>query len=82
MVMAFQLDYGVIPSKDDPGAGVYGPKTRAALAAAHTSFQIIQEKEMTAIEEARKQLLDEHTAWGIRYDVASRLVATIGYPKL
>ncbi len=82
MIINFQLDYGVIQSKNDEWAGNYGPRTRAALAVAHTKFQTIQYEESTAIEAARKQMLDEHTAWEQRYSVAVSYVAMIGSPRV
>lgn len=82
MIVAFQLDYGVIASKDDEWAGNYGPKTRAALASAHTKFQTIQDEESAAIEAARKQMLDERTAWEQRYSVAVSYIDMIGSPKI
>lgn len=38
-ILQFQLDHGVISSKNEPGAGNYGPKTTAKLAQLHRDFQ-------------------------------------------
>lgn len=82
MITEFQLDYGVIPSKEDAGAGIYGPKTRVALATAHAKFSNIQDEENAAIEAARKELLDERTAWEARYNQAQNSISAIGSPKI
>ncbi len=38
MIEKFQLDYGVIADRSDPGAGSYGPKTTLALANAYNAW--------------------------------------------
>lgn len=82
MIITFQLDYGIVASRDEDGAGTYGPKTRAALATAHAKFENIQDEESAAIEVARKQLLDERTSWEERYNKAHNSISAIGSPKI
>ena len=50
MILEFQLEQKIIDSKDDDGAGNYGPKTRAALASLHADFQKKRDIELKAIE--------------------------------
>lgn len=82
MITSFQIDHNVILSKDDDGAGTYGPKTRAALAAAHVRYTLLHNLEQDAIDAARKQMLDERTAWNQRYSIAQKYVSYIGSPRI
>lgn len=74
MILEFQLDHKVISSASDDGAGNYGPKTKAALKAAHDTYSALRTEELDAIEKARKELLDERTAWETRYNKAQNSV--------
>lgn len=38
LVTDFQIDYNIIPSRNDEAAGSYGPKTRAKLAEVYADF--------------------------------------------
>ena len=77
MVLQFQLDHGVVASSSDVGAGNYGPKTKAALKVAHDTYNSLRTNELDAIERARQELLDERTAWEVRYKKASNSVAAL-----
>ncbi len=77
MLLAFQLDHGIISAKTDDGAGNYGPKTKAALKEAHDKFNAIQSDELKAIEKARQEMLDERTAWETRYKQAQNSVLSL-----
>lgn len=59
MITEFQLEQKVIASKDDEGAGVFGPKTRAMLA----TLTARRNTELMAAEQARNLLLTDHAAW-------------------
>lgn len=74
MILQYQLDHGVIASSDDPGAGNYGPKTRASLKDSHAEYETIRINELKAIEKARKEMLDERVAWQARYEKAENSV--------
>lgn len=67
MIIAFQLDHGIIKSTTEDGAGTYGPKTKAELKLAHDQFNTIQKDELKAIEKARQEMLDERKAWDNKY---------------
>ena len=77
MVLQFQLDHDVVSSSSDVGAGNYGPKTKAALKAAHDMYNSLRTDELDAIEKARQELLDERTAWEVRYKKASNSVSAL-----
>jgi peptidoglycan hydrolase-like protein with peptidoglycan-binding domain/3D (Asp-Asp-Asp) domain-containing protein len=55
-VLAFQLAENVIPSKDSPGAGHYGPKTRAALKSKVKNYNEAMSKEIDRLERNRELL--------------------------
>lgn len=82
MILEFQLEQKVINSKDDDGAGNYGPKTRATLAALHADFQKKRDIELKAIEGARTLLLTDHDAWEKQYKQAEQTVTEFGQPRL
>ncbi len=78
MITEFQLEQKVIASKDEEGAGVYGPRTRAMLA-------LLTEKrnaELAAAEQARNLLLTDHDAWEKQYKQAETTVTSFGQPQL
>jgi hypothetical protein len=78
MIAEFQLEQKVIASKDEEGAGVYGPRTRAMLA-------LLTEKrnaELAAAEQARNLLLTDHDAWEKQYKQAETTVTSFGQPQL
>lgn len=67
MIIEFQLDHGIIRSHEDDGAGVYGPKTRAALREAHDQYKKLRDEELGRIEREKSLLLSEKTAWENTY---------------
>ena len=82
MITQFQLDQKIISSSNDDGAGNYGPKTRAALAIIYADYTTKRQKELKAIEEARKLLLSDHDAWQLKYQQAEKQVAAFGQPRI
>lgn len=78
MITEFQLEQKVIASKDDEGAGVYGPKTRATLA----TLLAKRNAELSAAEQARNLLLTDHAAWEKQYKQAETTVTAFGQPQL
>ena len=80
--MEFQLEQKIIESKDEDGAGTYGPKTRAALAALHAKYLEKHNAELIAIEKARNLLLTDHDAWEKQYKTAETTVNAFGQPRL
>ena len=82
MITEFQLEQKVIDSKDDPGAGTYGPKTKAALAKLHAEYTVKRNQELQAIAEARKLLLTDHDKWKEKYTKAESHVTTFGQPRI
>ena len=81
MILEFQLDHKVIASASDDGAGNYGPKTKSALKVAHDTYNALRTEELDAIEKARKELLDERTAWETRYNKAQNSVQALSTIK-
>lgn len=82
MILGFQLDQKIINSKDDDGAGNYGPKTRAMLAKLHADYQMKRDIELKSIEGARTLLLTDHDAWEKKYKQAETTVTEFGQPKI
>ena len=82
MIIEFQLDNKIIASRDDESAGVYGPKTRAALASLHGAFLARRKIELDLIEWAKKSLLADHNIYKVEYSDAQSQVALFGQPKL
>ena len=82
MITEFQIAQKIVDSKDDEAAGTYGPKTRAALAALHTEYTTKRNTELTAIEGARKLLLNDHDAWEKQYKQAETTVTQFGQPRM
>lgn len=78
MITEFQLEQKVIASKDDEGAGVFGPKTRAMLA----TLTARRNTELMAAEQARNLLLTDHAAWEKQYKQAEKTVMSFGQPQL
>lgn len=78
MITTFQLEQKVITSKDEEGAGVYGPKTRATLALLTTK----RNAELYAAEQARNLLLTDNAAWEKQYKQAEKTVISFGQPRL
>ncbi len=82
MLTEFQIEQKIIVSKDEDGAGTYGPKTRTALAALHAKYLEKHNAELVAIEKARNLLLTDHDAWEKQYKTAETTVNTFGQPRL
>ncbi len=82
MIIEFQLDQGIIASRDDDAAGTYGPKTRAALATLHGAYMTRRQIELDAIESAKKKLLADHDSWQGEYAQAQNAVAAFGQPRI
>ena len=82
MIVEFQLDQGIITTRDDESAGVYGPKTRAALATQHAIYVTRRQIELDAIEAAKQKLLSEHDSWQGGYTQAQTRVVAFGQPRL
>ncbi len=82
MLTEFQLEQKIIGSKDEDGAGTYGPKTRVTLAALHAKYLEKHNTELVAIEKARNLLLTDHDAWEKQYKQAETTVNAFGKPRL
>jgi hypothetical protein len=82
MIIEFQLDNNIVPSRDDESAGVYGPKTRATLASLHAAYVIRRQTELDAIERAKKALLADHDTYKSEYSDAHSAVAGFGQPRI
>jgi hypothetical protein len=81
MLIEFQLDHKIISSRDELGAGTYGPKTRATLEREHAKYVSIRDAEEKRIEKERNALLSERDTWQAEYTVASKSIEMIGSPK-
>lgn len=81
MIIEYQLDHEVITSPKDPGAGSFGPKTRASLAEAHGKYRTIQDAELRIIEENKKLLLSERALWEQKTEIIEDIITSIGSPK-
>ncbi len=82
MIRQFQLDHGIITSKDETGSGTYGPKTRAALAVAHNQYNLLHNADLEAVAKARKEMIDAHTEWEQKYNKTEAYITTIGSPRI
>ncbi len=82
MILQFQLDHSVVASKEDFWAGNYGPKTKAALKTAHDAFSALRDTELESIEKAKRELLDERSAWENRYNSVTNTVAKMESIKI
>ncbi|MBC7503921.1 peptidoglycan-binding protein [Candidatus Gracilibacteria bacterium] len=82
MIVEFQLDQGIISSREDTSAGVYGPKTRSTLATLHMAYIARRQVELDAIENAKQKLLADHDSWQQKYTKAENTVAAFGQPQL
>lgn len=81
MITEYQLDHQVITSKDDAGAGTFGPKTRQSLATEHGKFSDIQDVQLKIIEENKKLLISEHSLWEQKTKLVETRISAIGSPK-
>lgn len=81
MIIEFQMDHGIIKNKEEDGAGIYGPKTRAMLESEHAKYVTLRNAELEKIEAEKAALLSEKTAWENSYTVANQVVESIGTPK-
>ena len=81
MIFRFQVDQDILTSLSDDGAGNFGPKTKAAFSKEYKTYSDLKKLDIEAIEEARKELLDERTAWDIRYQKARNSVERFGTIK-
>jgi hypothetical protein len=82
MIIEFQLDQGIIVSRDDDAAGTYGPKTKTALATLHGAYMTRRQIELDIIESAKKKLLADHDSWQSEYTQAQSAVAAFGQPRI
>jgi 3D (Asp-Asp-Asp) domain-containing protein/lysozyme family protein len=82
MLIQFQLDQHIISSKDETGAGNYGPRTKAALLTLYTTYETERNLELQAIETAKQKLLTEHDTWQAQYTKAQEQVQAWGQPRL
>jgi hypothetical protein len=82
MIVEFQIDQGIISSRDDESAGVYGPKTRSTLASLHAAYVSRRQIELDAIEKAKTALLADHDIYKTEYNDAQSAVAAFGQPRI
>lgn len=82
MIIEFQLDQGIITSRDDEAAGTYGPKTRVTLATLHTAYVIRRQTELDTIERAKASLLADHDSYKTEYSNAQSQVTAFGQPRI
>ncbi len=81
MITGYQMDHGIITTKNEIGAGSFGPKTRLSLAKEHGVFQKIQDAELKIIEENKKLLLSERDIWEQKTFIIEWRMSSIGSPK-
>ncbi|MDD2694155.1 MAG: peptidoglycan-binding protein [Candidatus Gracilibacteria bacterium] len=81
MILAFQLDHGVISSASDPGAGNYGPLTTAKLQEEYARYASLRDTEMKRIEKERAQMVSENSTWATLITRAETQVNQFGSPK-
>jgi peptidoglycan DL-endopeptidase LytE len=81
MLIEFQLDHHIISSRNDQGAGVYGPKTRATLESEHAKYISIRDTELRRIESEKNALISARDNWQAEYTIASKSVEMISTPK-
>jgi peptidoglycan hydrolase-like protein with peptidoglycan-binding domain len=82
MIIEFQIDNNIIPSRDDEAAGIYGPKTRSTLASLHAAYTARRQKELDLIDIAKKALLKDHENYNSEYSDAQSRVISFGQPRL
>lgn len=80
MIIAFQIDHGIISKNSDPGAGNYGPMTTMKLSEEHKRFTALKDTELQRIERERAELLSQHAEWGTLITRAESEVTTFGNP--
>jgi len=80
MIIAFQMDHGIISSTVEPGAGNYGPITTMKLSEEHKRFSALKDTEMQRIEKERAELLSKHAEWETLITRAESEVTTFGTP--
>lgn len=81
MVIAFQLDHGIISKVTDPGAGNYGPMTQEELKDEYTHYTFLKDAEIERIEKERTALITEHAEWETLMTRAEAKVDTFGSPS-
>lgn len=81
MVIEFQKDHGIIKSKNDESAWVYGPKTKSTLASEHAQYVSLRDAEIKKIESEKALLISARNEWESSYQVASMKVSAIGSPR-
>ena len=81
MIISFQKDHSVIQSEKDDGAGLYGPRTRAALLVSHDQYSTLRARELEKIEAGKALLLSEKNEWEKTYELAKEKVSSLGSPK-
>lgn len=69
-------------SLDEAGAGNFGPKTKMAFVEAYKKYSTLRDADIKAIEQAKKELLDERASWESRYTKAQNSISQIGFPKM
>lgn len=77
MIFEFQVDQWILTSLSDAGAGNFWPKTKAAFATEYKQYASLKKMDLDTIEKARKELLDERTAWQVRYQKAQNSVTVL-----
>jgi peptidoglycan hydrolase-like protein with peptidoglycan-binding domain len=82
MILQFQLDHNIISSASEQGAWVYGPKTRTALAEAHSRYNALQSAELKALDGEKSELYIERAEWERQYKTAEEKVKNLGSPKM
>jgi hypothetical protein len=82
MIINFQIDHGIITSRDETGAGNYGPKTRIALVTAHDIYNNLHSADLESVAKARKELIEAHQDWEDRYTKTEAYIINIGSPRI
>lgn len=79
VILEFQLDYAVIPSTSDPGAGVYGPKTTTKLREVYNNFltsgKIATKAEAQSTTIAPSETRSTSVSFGAMSETAARELA-------
>lgn len=81
MIYRFQVDQWIVASMSEEGAGNFWPKTKAAFSEEYKKYTNLKRIDIEAIEQARKELLDERTAWDVRYQKAQNSVQALSTIK-
>ncbi len=74
MIFRFQVDQWILTSQSEDWAGNFGPKTKAAFVGEYKKYTNLKRIDIEGIEKARKELLDERSAWEVRYNTAHNSV--------